>query len=100
MKFRPLYDRVVVDPDINESTSKSGIILPQTSQERPCIGVVVCVGDGENLDGVETKMKVKVGDKVLFEKYAGNELKLDSKNYIVLRQIDIVGVYDDREDNC
>ena len=95
MNFKPLFDRVVIDPEIEDNTSKSGIVLPQTSQERPQIGVVVSVGDGENFDGVETKMKVQVGDKVMFEKYAGNELKLNEKTYVVLRQIDIVGVFND-----
>ena len=95
MNFKPLFDRVVVDPNIEENKSTSGIVLPQTSQERPQIGVVVCVGDGENFDGVKTKMKVDIGDKIMFEKYAGNELKLDGKTYVVLRQIDIVGVFSD-----
>ena len=95
MNFKPLYDRIVVDPKLEENVSNSGIVLPETSQERPQIGKVVCVGDGENFDGVETKMKVKIGDKILFQKYAGNELKIDDKTYIVLRQIDVIGVFDD-----
>ena len=99
MKFKPLFDRIVVDPQVEENISKSGIVLPETSQERPQIGVVVCVGDGENFDGVETKMKVKIGDKILFQKYAGNELKIDGKTYVVLRQIDVIGVFNDWE-NC
>ena len=95
MNFKPLYDRVVVDPKVEENMSKSGIVLPQTSQEKPQIGVVVAVGDGENFDCVESKMKVKIGDKILFEKYAGTELKLEGKTYVVLRQIDIIGVFND-----
>ena len=95
MNFKPLYDRVVIDPDVEENTSKSGIVLPQTSQERPQIGIVVSVGDGDSFDGTEVKMKVKTGDKVMFEKYAGNEFKLDGKTYVVLRQIDIIGVFND-----
>ncbi len=95
MNFKPLFDRVVVDPQVKENVSISGIVLPQTSQERPQIGVVVSIGDGENFDGVETKMKVQVGQKILFEKYAGIELKLDGKTYIVLRQIDVIGVFND-----
>lgn len=100
MNFKPIYDRVVVDPNMEENISKAGIVLPQTSQERPQIGVVVAVGDGENFDGVETKMKVKIGDKILFQKYAGNELKMENKTYIVLRQIDVIGVFNDWEKNC
>ena len=95
MNFKPLFDRVVVEPFKNESVSKSGIVLPNTSQERPEIGKVVAVGDGENFDGVKTEIKVKIGDKILFEKYAGIEIKIDEKKYIVLRQIDIVGVFND-----
>jgi len=95
MNFKPLYDRVLIDPQVEDNMIKSGIVLPQTSQEKPQIGIVVAVGDGENLDGVETKMKVKIGDKIMFEKYAGNELKLEEKTYVVLRQIDIVGVFYD-----
>ena len=95
MNFKPLYDRVVIDPEVEDNVSKSGIVLPKTSQERPQIGVVVSTGDGENFDGVETKIKVKVGDKIMFEKYAGNELKLNGKTYVILRQIDIIGVFND-----
>ena len=95
MNFKPLYDRVVVDPTPDEAASKSGIVLPQTLQERPNKGTVVAVGDGENFDAVETKIKVNIGDRVLFEKYAGTELKIDNKTYIVLRQIDIIGVFND-----
>ena len=75
--------------------SSSGIILPQTSQERPQIGRVVAVGDGENMDSVKTEMKLKVEDRVLFSKYAGVEIKIDEKLYIVLRQIDVLGVFDE-----
>ena len=95
MNFKPLFDRVVVDPEIEESVSKGGIVLPQTSQERPQIGVVVAVGDGENFDCNKTEMRVKINDKILFEKYAGTELKLNGKTYLVLRQIDIIGVFND-----
>ena len=97
MNFKPLFDRVVVDPEIDENKTKAGIVLPQTSQQRPQIGVVVAVGDGENFDCTKTEMRVKIGDKILFEKYAGTELKLEEKTYIVLRQIDIIGVFNDWE---
>ena len=95
MKFIPLFDRVVVQPELEESVSKSGIVLPQTSQERPQIGRVVAVGDGENFDCNKTEMRVKIGDKIFFEKYAGTELKMEGKTYIVMRQIDIIGVFND-----
>ncbi len=95
MNFKPLFDRVVVDVEMQENVSKAGIVLPQTSQERPQIGVVVAIGDGENFDCNKTDMRVKIGDKILFEKYAGTELKLNEKTYLVLRQIDIIGVFND-----
>ncbi len=95
MNFKPLFDRVVVEPNQKENITNAGIVLPETSQERPQTGVVVAVGDGENLDNQKVEMKVKIGDKILFNKYSGNELKLNDKNYIVLRQIDVIGVYND-----
>lgn len=95
MNFKPLFDRVVVEPELLETTAKCGIVLPETSQERPQTGIVVAVGDGECFDCDIKEMKVKIGDKVMFNKYAGNELKINSKNYIVLRQIDIIGVFND-----
>ena len=100
MKFKPLFDRVLIKPQYEECKTSSGLVLPQTSQERPQIGEIVAVGDGENMDNQETKMKVKIGDVVVFNKYAGTELKLDDFTYVVLRQIDIVGVLNDRENNC
>ena len=100
MNFKPLYDRVVVEPELEENISKGGIVLPETSQERPQIGNVVAVGDGENFDNVSSVMKVNIGDKVLFERYAGTELKLDGKVYIVLRQIDVIGVFNDWKNYC
>ena len=99
MKLKPLFDRVVISPDSSETESKSGLVLPETSQEKPQIGTVVAVGDGENMDNVEAKMKVKINDKVVFNKYAGVELNLDGKLYVVMRQIDIIGVLDERENN-
>ena len=95
MKFKPIFDRVLIKPQENQTMSSSGIILPQTSQERPQIGLVVAVGDGENLDAVKTEMRVREGERVLFSKYAGVEIKLDDELYIVLRQVDILGVFDE-----
>ena len=95
MKFKPIFDRVLIKPEENQTMSSSGIILPQTSQERPQIGVVVAVGDGENVDAVKTEMKIQVGDKVLFSKYAGVEIKMDNELFMVLRQIDVLGVFNE-----
>lgn len=99
MNFKPIFDRVVINPNYEENKTKSGLILPETSQERPQIGKVVAVGEGENFDYVKCEMKVKIGDIVLFNKYAGTELKIDKKTYLVLRQIDIIGVMNERENN-
>lgn len=95
MQIKPLFDRVVIEPNKEENMTKYGIVLPETSQERPQTGVVVAVGDGECFDCDIKEMKVKIGDKVVFNKYAGTELKLDNKTYIVLRQIDLIGVLND-----
>lgn len=100
MKIRPLYDRVVIEPINNENENKFGIVLPETSQERPQIGYVVEIGDGENFDNNKTEMKVKIGDKVVFNRYAGVELKLDDKKYLIMRQIDVIGVINDWKNNC
>lgn len=95
MKLRPLYDRVVILPDRHETMSHSGIVLPETSQGRPQSGRIVAIGDGENFDGEKNIMKVSVGDKVVYNKYAGVELKMDGELHVVLRQIDIIGVVEE-----
>ena len=92
MKFKPLFDRVVILPKTQNNVTESGIVLPETSQERPQIGLVESIGDGTDFEGNKCDMKVKVGDEVLFNKYAGVELKLEGNTYIVMRQIDIIGV--------
>ena len=92
MDFKPLFDRVVIDPKLEENVSKAGIVLPQTSQERPQTGVVVAVGDGENFDCGKTEMRVQVGDKVLFAKYSGSEFKVDGEEFIIIRQGDILAI--------
>lgn len=99
MNFKPLYDRVVIKPELDEKIANCGIVLPETSLEKPQIGKVVAVGDGENMDNDKNQMKVKVGDRVIFSKYAGVELKIEDENYIVMRQLDIIGVFDDRKEN-
>ena len=99
MKFKPLFDRVVIKPEVDEKIANCGIVLPETSQEKPQIGTVVAIGDGESMDNDKNQMKVSIGDRVVFSKYAGVELKIDNENYIVMRQLDIIGVFDDREEN-
>ncbi len=95
MNFKPIFDRIVVEPTSEKEEEKSCLVLPKSVEQKPQIGFVVAVGDGENFDNVKAEMKVKIGDKILFEKYAGNELKIDEKTYIILRQIDVIGVFND-----
>lgn len=92
MKIKPLSDRVVVEMTEAEETTKSGIVLPGSAKEKPQIAKVVCVGPGGNVDGNEVVMTVKENDKVLLNKYAGTEVKIDGKEYTILRQSDILAI--------
>ena len=92
MKLVPLGDRVVLKQLAAEETTKSGIVLPGQNKEKPQQAEVVAVGHGGVVDGKEIKMEVKVGDNVIFSKYAGNEVKLDEDEYIVVRQNDILAI--------
>lgn len=90
MKLAPLGDRVVLKQLEAEETTKSGIVLPGNAQEKPQQAEVVAVGPGGVVDGKEVEMQVAVGDKVIYSKYAGTEVKLESEEFIVVRQNDIV----------
>ncbi len=93
-KVVPLYDRVVVKP-IEEAAEKtpSGIIIPDTAKEKPSEGEVVAVGEGKLLDNGEIKpLKVKVGDKVIYSKYSGNDIVIDGEDLIILREDDILAI--------
>ena len=90
MNINPLGDRVVVTMVDTEETTKSGIVLPGNAKENPQIAEIIAVGPGGLVDGKEVKMEVKVGDKVIVSKYAGTEVKLDSKEYTIVRQSDIL----------
>ena len=92
MNVKPLGDRVVIKNVEMEETTKSGIVLPGAAKEKPQMAEVIAIGPGGNVDGKEIVMQVKVGDKVLYSKYAGNEVKLDGTEYIVIRQSDILAV--------
>jgi len=92
MNIRPLGDRVVIKRIDAEETTKSGIVLPGATKEKPQEAEVVSVGPGGVVDGKEIRMEVKVGDRVLFSKYAGNEVKIDGVDYTILRQDDILAV--------
>ena len=92
MKLVPLGDRVVLKQFEAEETTKSGIILAAKSQEKPQEAEVVAVGPGGMVDGKEVTMQVKVGDKVIYSKYSGNEVKLDGEEYIIVKQNDILAI--------
>lgn len=93
VKLRPLGDRVVVRPIEKEEVTKSGLVLPDTAKEKPQEGEVVAVGPGKlGEDGKRLPMEVKEGDKVLYAKYAGTEVKLDDQEYLILRDADILAV--------
>ena len=92
-KFRPLHDRVVVRRVESEEKTSGGIIIPDTAKEKPIEGKVVAVGNGKRSeDGKVHKLDVKKGDRVLFGKYAGTEVKLDGEEHLILREDDILGV--------
>lgn len=90
MNLSPLGDRVVLKHLEAEETTKSGIVLPGNAQEKPQQAEVIAVGPGGVVDGKEVEMQVEVGDKVIYSKYAGTEVKLDDEEFIVVRQNDIV----------
>ena len=95
MKIKPLFDRVVILPEQNKTAQTSGLVLPDTANERQEKGKVVAVANGINFDGDKIEMQVKIGDTVFFNKYAGAEVKVDGETYIIMRQIDIIGVVND-----
>ena len=93
MKIRPLQDRVIVKRVIEEEKSKGGIIIPDTAKEKPQEGKIVAVGKGKvNDEGKLIPVEVKVGDKILFAKYSGNEIKIDGEEHLIMREEDILGV--------
>lgn len=93
MKLRPLHDRVIVKRQEEERTSAGGIVLPGSATEKPSQGEVVAVGEGKTLDnGQKQAMNVKVGDKILFGKYSGSEVKVDGVDYIIMREDEIFAV--------
>ena len=92
MSIKPLGDRVVIKRLEAEDTTKSGIIVTGTAKERPQEAEVVAVGPGAIVDGKRTEMEVKIGDKVLYSKYAGTEVKFEGEEYTILRQDDILAI--------
>ena len=95
MKIRPLYDRIVVKRIEEQETIRGGIIIPDSAKEKPQEGEVVAVGKGKRLeDGKIVALDVKVGDRILFGKYSGSEIKLDGEEYMIMREDEVLGVLD------
>jgi chaperonin GroES len=93
MKFKPLHDRLLLKPIAAETRTKSGIIIPDTAQEKPMQGEVIAVGKGKRLeDGRLQTLDVKVGDKVIYGKWSGTEVKLDGKDHVILKEEDLFGI--------
>ena len=94
LQLKPLGDRLVVKADEKEEKTASGIYLPDTAQEKPLHGTVLAAGPGRVLDdGKLQPMEVKTGDKILFGKYSGTEIKLDGESYLILKESEVLGVY-------
>ena len=89
-KFNPLSDRVVVKPAAKDEMTKSGLVIPDIAKEKPVEGEVVAIGPGRWEDGKRIPLEVKVGDKVIYAKYAGSEIKEDGQEYIILKEADIL----------
>lgn len=93
MKFQPLHDRVLVERVEQEEKTKGGIIIPDTAQEKPMEGKVLAVGAGQKSDdGKVTPLDVKKGDKILFGKWSGSEVKVDGKDLLIMKESDILGI--------
>lgn len=95
MLVKPLFDKVVVESLETEEKTTSGFILPSASQEKQQMAKIVAVGPGGVVDGKEITMQVKVGDKVLYSKYAGSDFKVDGKDLVIIRQSDILAIVED-----
>src|ERR1043165_3012317 len=95
MKITPLYDRIVVKRIDEQETTRNGIHIPDSAKEKPQEGEVIAIGKGKRLDdGKMVALDVKVGDRILFGKYSGNEVTLDATEYIIMREDDVLGVLD------
>ncbi|HBM75206.1 MAG TPA: co-chaperone GroES [Clostridiaceae bacterium] len=92
MKVKPLGSRILLKEVESEETTKSGIVIPSSAKEKPYVAEVVEVGPGEVKDGKEIKIQVKKGDRVLYSKYSGTEVKLDDEQYLIVKQDDILAI--------
>ena len=97
MKIRPLQDRIIVKRVAEEEKSKGGIIIPDTAKEKPIEGKVIAAGNGKVLeDGKVRALDVKAGDRILFAKFAGTEIKIEGEEHLIMREDDILGVIEDK----
>jgi chaperonin GroES len=95
MKLRPLQDRILVQRVAEETTTKGGIIIPDTAKEKPAEGKVVAVGNGKvGDDGKRIALEIKKGDRILFGKYSGTEVKIEGEEHLIMREDDVLGVID------
>lgn len=93
MKFRPLYDRILVERMESEEKTKGGIILPDTAKEKPQQGKIIAVGQGRRTeDGKIIPLELKAGDVILFGKYAGSEIKIEGTEYLIMKEDDVLGL--------
>ena len=92
MKLKPLGDKVVLQHQKAEEKTQSGIILPDSAKEKPQEAVVIAVGPGKEVDGKKTEMQVKEGDKVIFSKYSGTDVKIQEEEYVIVSQDDIIAI--------
>ncbi len=93
MEIKPLNDYVIIEPQKEDKKSSSGIVIPETAEDKPVVGKVIAVGPGKlNEKGERIPMSVKVGDKVLFAKYAPNEIKVEGKEYLTIREDEILAI--------
>jgi chaperonin GroES len=93
MKVRPLHDRIIVKRLEEEEKTKGGIIIPDTAKEKPIEGKVIAVGDGKiKEDGTKISMEIKKGDRVLFAKYGGTEIKIDGEEYLMMKEDDVLAI--------
>lgn len=99
MKVRPLADRILVERQEEEETRKGGIIIPDSAKEKPQQGKVLAVGPGRfDDDGKRIPMDVKKGDIILFGKYSGNEIRIDDRDYLIMREDDVLAIFEKKED--
>lgn len=95
MKIKPLFDRIVIQEVQSATKTSSGLVLPDSAQEKPQMAKVLAVGPGGTIDGKDIVMQIKVGDTILYNKYAGSDFKLDGEEVTILRQSDVLAIVED-----